>query len=378
MAVTESRAVVALENCRRYHPHTIHSSLKQLLEPFGGITGLVKPGQKVLLKPNLLSAAPPVEAVTTHPVVVKVITEMIQEAGGRVYIGDSPGSDSQEKALRVSGMYDVIEATGAEALIFNDPIDVEVNNFKKRVIPIAAALEQVDLVINVGKLKTHAFTGMTGAVKNVFGCVVGARKARFHFDYPLPLDFSRLLIDVYLAVQPSISILDAVIAMEGTGPRRGKPRQMGLLLASHNAVALDRVAAEITGFYPEAIPTLVAAKELNLAGTELPAILVKGLSLDESRVPDFDRGPAAGGKLSRLLAMFPLARIRDMFAARRPLPHINPQICNGCGVCRDNCPAQVIELKMSIPDIDYRDCIRCYCCQEFCAQGAIELDNNKT
>ncbi|MFO7952596.1 MAG: DUF362 domain-containing protein [Bacillota bacterium] len=375
MVNSDGKAVVALEQCLRYHPQTVRSSLEQLLGHFGGINSLVKPGQKVLLKPNLLAAALPVEAVSTHPVVMKAMAEMILEAGGRVYLGDSPGNDSQEKALRVCGMKEVIEETGAETLFFNDTTNVEVNNFKKRDIPVAAALKQVDLIFNMGKLKTHAYTGMTGGIKNVFGCVVGSRKARFHLDYPFPLDFSRLLVDVYLAVKPSFSILDAVIAMEGTGPRRGRPRQLGLLMASPSAVGLDRVAAAITGFYLEEVPTLVAAKELNLTGSELSSVLVKGLSLERSKVLDFDKGPAAGGRLSRLLAMFPVARIRDFFAARRPYPKVKPALCNGCGVCRDNCPAQVIEFKMSIPDIDYRGCIRCYCCQEFCAQGAIDLTN---
>ena len=368
-----SPLTVAIEKCSLYNLQTVRRSLIQLLDRLGGIKSLVSPGQNVLLKPNLLSAASPVEAVSTHPVVMQAMAEIVTEAGGNVYLGDSPGSDSQEKAMQVCGMKEVIERTGAEYLTFSDNTGVEVNNYKKRIIPIASTLAQMDLIINMGKLKTHAFTGMTGGVKNVFGCVVGARKARFHLDYPLPLDFSRLLIDVYLAVKPSFTILDAVIAMEGAGPRRGRPRQVGLLAASPCAVALDRVAAEITGFYPEEVTTLVAARELGLPGTKLSEVRFEGMSLEEARVPGFDKGPAAGGKLSRLMVLFPVARVRDMLSARRPYPKVNPELCTVCAVCRDNCPAQVVKIKDAFPVIDYRGCIRCYCCQEFCAYGAIDL-----
>ena len=366
--------VVSLAYCRRYHPQTVRLGLQQLLEPFGGIGAIVKPGQTVLLKPNLLAAAPPAEAVTTHPLVLKVLTEMILEKGGKVLIGDSPGNDRQEEAHRVGGVQRVITETGAEMLLFKNVKEVKVNGFKQRIIPLAAEIDQADLVINVAKLKTHALTGLTAAVKNVYGCVAGNYKQRFHFENPLPLDFSRLLIDVYLAVNPAFSIIDAVVAMEGTGPRRGKPKQLGLLMASPNAIALDSVAAEITGFSPEQVTTVAAARALKLSGSYFTDVHVEGLSLEECRVSDYDRGPADSGKVSRLIANFPLAWFRNMIYARRPYPRVDSIICNGCGECFETCPAQVIDFSKSIPDIDLYDCIRCYCCQELCAQGAIKLD----
>ncbi len=365
---------VSLVRCRRYHPQTVRHSLQQLLEPFGGVGALVKPGQKVLLKPNLLAAAPPAEAVTTHPLVVKVLTEMIQERGGKVLIGDSPGNDRQEEAHRIGGLQRVMMETGAEMLLFKEIKDVKVNGFSEIIIPLAAELDCVDLVINVAKLKTHALTGLTAAVKNVYGCVIGNHKRRFHLEHPLPLDFSRLLINVFLAVKPAFSIIDAVVAMEGTGPRRGKPRQLGLLMASPNAVALDSVAAEITGFRPDQVTTVAAARALKLPGSNFLDVHIEGLSLEESRVHDFDRGPADSGNISHLIVNFPLAWFRNMIYARRPYPCVDSMFCNGCGVCFENCPAQVIDFSSGIPDLDLYNCIRCYCCQELCAQGAIKLN----
>lgn len=367
---------VSLAGCERYHPETVKKAMCDLLEPFGGIKGIVSPGQKVLLKPNLLAAAPPAEAVTTHPLIVKVVTGMIHDAGGKVFIGDSPGSDDQKTALRVSGLLDVIEETGSNMLLFKTVKHKMVEGFRKRSFPLAAELDQVDLVINMGKLKTHSLTGLTGAVKNIYGCLIGGSKKKYHMDYPLPLDFSRLLIDVYLAVRPAFSILDAVVAMEGAGPRRGKPRRLGLLMASPNAVALDSIAAEITGFVPEQVTTIAAARMLRLPGSDRSGIEIKGLTLEQCRVPDFDRGPASSGSVSRLIARFPIAYFRNILYARRPYPRVNEELCSGCGICYEKCPAQVIDFSRSIPDIDHYECIRCYCCQELCPQGAIDLNKS--
>ncbi|HSW35420.1 MAG TPA: DUF362 domain-containing protein, partial [Candidatus Limnocylindrales bacterium] len=348
-------------------------SLQMLLEPWGGIGALVKPGQKVLLKPNLLAPAHPSEAVTTHPLIVKVMAELIHEVGGKAYIGDSPGSGEQEVVHKKTGMWEVMQETGAEMLLFDEAVSTVVHGFEERTFPLASALGEVDMVFNLAKLKTHSLVGLTAAVKNTYGCIVGKSKGSFHYKYPMPLDFSRLVIDVYLAAKPAFSIIDAVIAMEGVGPRRGKPRQLGLLMASANAVALDSVAAAVTGFRPEQVTTIDAARKLRLPGADLADLHILGVPLEECKVNDFDQGVVAAGKFGRLLTRFPLARIRGWFGNRRPYPRINGDICNGCGICFENCPAQIVNFNAPIPDIDLEGCIRCYCCQELCPQGAVEF-----
>lgn len=364
---------VALVRCRRYDPEEVYSCLKELFDHCGGLSAMVKPGQKVLLKPNLLAAAKPGEAVTTHPAIIKALSVMLIEEGVRVLIGDSPGSDNQEAALRMSGILEAAEEAGAKTVPFTQGECIEFKGFKKRMLYLAAELDQADMVLNVGKLKTHSLTGLTGAVKNIYGCLVGKQKARYHLEHPLPSDFSKLLLDVYLAVKPAFSIIDAVIAMEGPGPRRGRPRQLGLLMASRNGIALDSLAASITGFKTDQVTTLAAAREMGLPGIDLSALDIKGLSLEECRVTDFDRGPAASGNLTGLLARFPFAWLKNLFENRRPYPHINRSHCNSCGVCFEHCPARIISFSGDIPDIDLEQCIRCYCCAEFCSQGAIDL-----
>ena len=368
-----NKPLVMIARCNQYLGDQVRQALIEVLEPFGGITAFVKPGQKVLLKPNLLAGVLPAEAVTTHPALVRAAVELVLESGGKAYIGDSPGSDDQLKAHRKAGYAEIAAETGAELIIFN-PTGKGVKGAKTlAALPLAAELEQMDFIINLGKLKTHSLTGLTGAVKNTYGCIVRAHKKRFHLEYPLPLRFSDLLVDVCLAVNPGLSIIDAVVAMEGAGPRSGSPRKIGLLMGSVNPFALDSVAAQITGFNPEQVTTITAARERKISGAGPGDYRLIGLSMEESSIENFDRGPAASGQISSILVNFPVAWVRNFIYARRPYPVIEFGKCTGCALCSQNCPAGIIEMKAHIPDIDLYDCIRCYCCQEHCPSGAIRL-----
>lgn len=371
MGIRQGTEIASLAHCGSYQITAVRQAVKKLFEPWGGIGYFIKDGQRVLLKPNLLAAAAPNEAVTTHPVVVKILTETVQQLGCQVYIGDSPGSDSEQYTHRVTGIQDVADKTGANIIYFDHFEDQDTD--AKNELKITDALKKVDIIINVAKLKTHSLTGLTGAVKNVFGCVAGRHKGRMHFNYPLPIDFSRKLIDVYLAVKPQLSIIDAVIGMEGIGPRRGKPKHLGLLMASENAVALDRVAAYLTGFSSDQVTTNIAAKERNLLGTELSEIDIRGGDPEQFRAADFDRGVVTGGKVLNLLTRFPVKLISNLFETKRPYPIILKENCNSCGGCSDGCPPQIIQMKENIPDLDLERCIRCYCCLELCPTGAVTL-----
>ncbi|HOP69410.1 MAG: DUF362 domain-containing protein [Dethiobacteria bacterium] len=361
---------VSLAKCPSYREEALRPALLELLEPWGGAGGLISSGQKVLLKPNLLTAAPPEEAVTSHPALISALVQLFQEAGARVFIGDSPGGGSYTRVLQVTGMLEVARKTGAEILSFSEAGGRLVDG---RRIPLAKALEEVDLVVNVAKLKTHPLSGLTAAVKNTFGCVVDKHKMRLHLEHPSPGRFGRLLLDICLAVNPGFNIIDAVIGMEGQGPRNGRPRPIGLLLAGKSAVAVDTVAAAIAGFKPVEVTTLEAAKRRKLPGSSLADIRLAGLSLEEARIDQFDRGVIARGRIDRLVTHYPVHWVMNLFRRMRPYPRVDRRACRGCRICAQHCPPQVISIEDGAALIDRGRCIRCYCCQEMCPYGAVRL-----
>ena len=142
-----------------------------------------------------------------------------------------------------------------------------------------------DGLINLPKLKTHCQLYMTGAVKNLFGCVAGKRKAWWHFKAGSYRDyFPLMLVETARLLNARLHLLDAVLAMEGNGPASGTPRRAGLLLASEDPVALDRVACEAAGLDPARLRTLEAARALGWGETNLARIEIAGLPLAQARL----------------------------------------------------------------------------------------------
>ncbi len=373
----KDECLVSIVECKRYHYDTVKESLLSIFEPWDGLSFFARKGRKVLLKPNLLAAAHPEEAVTTHPVIMEVLADMFREIGCTVYIGDSPGNDPEDYTYDITGMKNVATKTGAEIIYFNDNNRICNKNTKECQYNLTSALDNIDLVINVAKLKTHSLTGLTGAVKNVYGCVAGKRKKKLHYEHPLPLDFSKQLVDIYLSVKPAFSIIDSVVAMEGMGPRSGKPRHVGLLIAAENAFAADLAAALITGFNNIQVTTLAVAKDMGIKGVNPKDLNIRGKQLSDCLIKDFDRGLVSDGKVIGLLARFPVVWLKKALRRSRPYPIIKKSDCIQCGKCYTGCPPQIISFKNKKPVIEYIKCIQCYCCQEFCPVGAIELKRIK-
>jgi len=112
---------VSLQSLVDYDPGRVKETLHCLLEPLGGIENFVKPGQKVLIKPNLLAGKSPEKAVTTHPEIVRQVILLIQSTGAVVTVGDSPGLGKPESVARKCGVYQVIEETGARFADLRNP-----------------------------------------------------------------------------------------------------------------------------------------------------------------------------------------------------------------------------------------------------------------
>jgi uncharacterized protein (DUF362 family)/NAD-dependent dihydropyrimidine dehydrogenase PreA subunit len=286
--------------------------------------------------------------------------------------GDSPGFGNPKINAQRGGFGTVADEEGiAWADFSNSRLRQfpEGNVIKK--FSIAEGVAASDGLISISKLKTHALTRLTGAIKNQFGCIPGALKAEFHSVMPTVSLFSQMLVDLNLLLKPRLCIMDAVIAMEGNGPRNGKGRKMNLLLLSTDPVALDATACRLINLDPELVETLVYGEKFGL-GTMIGIDHV-GDPIEDFVVLDFDvnRSPQKTTTGTSFLSTSFLRR----FSA--PRPTIKPEVCTKCGRCVEVCPAQPKALSWSgeektVPPVyDYAKCIRCYCCQELCPFNAI-------
>jgi uncharacterized protein (DUF362 family)/Pyruvate/2-oxoacid:ferredoxin oxidoreductase delta subunit len=339
--------------------------LFELMDRLGGQR--IEQNSRVLIKPNLLAAASPEQAVVTHPLIVKAVAEYVLGKGARVQISDSPAVGSFEKILTESGLREALEGLDVEFKEFRESRSVDVGKpFEK--LDIAADALNADIVINLPKLKTHTHMLLTLGIKNLFGCIVGMKKPEWHLRSGVNREmFAQLLVKIYQAVNPSITIMDGIIAMEGQGPgKRGEPRELGLLLGSSNAAALDMTICRMLNVSPDEVLTNRFAKE---------AGLIEGEITVDGHLPAVNNY-----KLPRITSMvFGPPRFHRFI--RRHLiqrPECDDALCKVCGECWKYCPAQAITHKEKKLHFDYDRCIRCYCCVEVCPHGALSAEETLT
>jgi len=331
------------------------------------MAAFVSRGDRVLLKPNLLSAKDPSRAITTHPHIVETVAALVREAGGEPFVGDSPGGAIRgiERVWKNTLMSEMAERAGLELVNFEASSSQEIDAGKFKLY-IARPVLEADVVINLPKLKTHTLTLLTGAVKNMFGVVPGFRKAEMHKIFPKPAEFAAMLVELYSHVRPAVNIMDAVLAMEGNGPSSGVPRKAGLIAVSDDAVAMDAVISSVIGFKPEKIDTTRLSGERGLGVTDREKIEVTGDAAG-TVIEDFDLPSNLGmrlipGPLARMVA--PLVWLKLV---------IDREKCTGCEMCFKSCPVKTI-----VPDgekfrVVHDGCVQCMCCHELCPENAVEI-----
>lgn len=359
--------IVAAVKCPDYSPDQVANAVAEIFDLASGNEPIVKPGSTILVKPNLLSPRAPGEAVTTHPVVVKAVVAYCFQAGaGRVWIGDScAGEHPDERLWEMTGMRQVASDSGAELKSFQT--NVEARTCGNTQVPVPASLAEVDAWISVPKLKTHTLTVLTCAVKNTYGMVSGSVKSYYHGQYTSPHSMSRFLLQVHEALRPAFIVVDAVTAMEGSGPANGDPVSVGLLMGGSDALAVDTVCAPVFKSRPRQIPTLRAAMDRDPAC--LDNIVIRG---DGTRIlADARLKPSLGRFLQRL----PEATFQLATAILACHPQINADKCVGCGVCAKICSQNAIT---QVPGarkytVDKKRCIICMCCAEACPYNAVEV-----
>ncbi len=365
---------VSIARCADYQLDHIESALDAALSPLGGMAAFVSPGDRVFLKVNLLSKASPERAVTTHPEVVRAVIRAVRRAGGVPRVGDSPGGPNTpgqwRRLCEETGIGAVCAEEDAELVLLDDECTrvATPSGTLYGAFTVGKAVVDADVLITLPKFKTHGFMMFTGAVKNLFGCIPGLEKAQFHLKVPDRNDFGSMLVDLMLAVSPSLAIMDAIVGMEGEGPAGGTPRAVGALIASADSASLDVVASAMAGLSPMEVYTNKAAAARGLCPERAEDVDVIGadwrsLSPDGFALPARDLSAMMPAWLGRRLAGWTTAR---PVLARQ-------QECTRCGKCAETCPVDAITITDKGPVFDRDLCIRCYCCQELCPPQVIGL-----
>ena len=364
---------VYIARCRTYEYQRVLKAVREAVDGLGGICRFIQEGQRVLLKPNLLRASVPSEAIITHPTVVRAMVELVQEAGAQAVIADSPGPPYSEAKMRSFyakvGLMAMAEETGAELVCSWQPMQLPNPSGKLlKMIDSMDLVTQVDAIINLPKLKTHGLTRFTGATKNLFGLVPGLVKMGYHAKLQTAEQFSEMLIDLLQFHSPVLTVMDAVVGMEGDGPSAGNPREIGCILAGADGIAVDVLATSMVGIEPESVPPLQVAIKRGLTTGEVKDIEVLGVPLEEAQVTDFKPLGAVTSGYHEIPAF-----LRDLGARQLVVTPRVGSVCAGCGMCVKTCPMGAITMRGLRAKIDLRKCIRCYCCHEMCPHRAIIL-----
>ncbi len=370
-------AKVAIVRCDDYAESNVSAAVDRGFALLGGPERFVtEPGERILLKPNLLVASAPESCVTTHPTVFGAVARVLRDAGAHLTYGDSPGFGSTAGVARKAGLAQIAEEMGIGLADFREGREVDSERARLvRTWHLANGVLDSDGIVNLPKMKTHGLTRLTGAVKNLFGCVPGLLKGEFHARMTDVDLFSQMLVDLALTLPARLHVMDAVVAMEGNGPRSGDPRPVRALLFSEDPVALDATACRLMSLDPLLVGTCLHGQAFGLGSMD--ALEYLGDPLEEFVVPDFvaNRSHASttgSGRVSRFMRRWVV-----------PKPVIRPALCTACGTCVHVCPLDPKAVDWTTaggsgagmpPEHDHSRCTRCYCCQEMCPERAIEIE----
>lgn len=368
---------VSITNTKTYDFDTVYAAMQTHFARLG-VANELKPGMRVMIKPNLILKRTPEEATTTHPAVVEAVIRCLQALGiTDITLTDSPGGPYTEIALKgiyeASGMADVARRTGVKLNFDTGTFNREraenklVHNFT-----LINPVQNADYIIDIAKVKTHGMTMLSGGVKNLFGTIPGLMKPEFHWRFPDKSQFCEMLVDLCETVHPDLVIADGITAMEGDGPTGGTPKQVDMLLASKSPYALDLVLCRIIGLKFEDVYTAQHAIERGLCPANYEELELIGDEVNQ--VSDYKMPKSKSVSFTDRVPKFVQPLVDKMLTSK---PVIRKKSCVGCGKCAESCPAKTIKIVERKAQINYKDCIRCYCCHEMCPVKAIDIKRFK-
>lgn len=374
-------SMVSITKHQDYHLEEITTAVRTHFKRFQ-LEQRLSANTKVLIKPNLLMKRRPEEFTTTHPTLVEAAIICLKELGVKhITVADSPGGLYTVSALRgiyqASGMMEVCKR---QKVTLNEDISFQEKGNPSAVLvkkfPLIQPVIQADFILDICKLKSHAMTGLSGAVKNLFGCIPGLTKPEFHWRFPEKEQFCQMLVDLCETVKPDFVLVDAIHAMEGDGPSGGTMRKVNRILASNQPYDLDYCLCQLIGVLPERILTVSHSIQRGLCCGDLCDIQIVGESLQT--VPDFQMPQDKGLDFMAWVPKFlrkPAKAITEKFLTSRP--KIRTADCIGCGKCAESCPPKTIQIVDRKAKINDKNCIRCFCCHEMCPVKAIDIKRSR-
>jgi uncharacterized protein (DUF362 family)/Pyruvate/2-oxoacid:ferredoxin oxidoreductase delta subunit len=355
---------VVILKIEEYDQEKLYMQLKAVLCKYFPLKEYFAPGDKILLKPNLLMAAAPQEAVTTHPVFIEAIGRIFKEGGFPVAIADSPGGFIDDKDVD-----ELYEETGIKNLAALRGFDLlyPTESVVREKIPLCWWVEGFKM-INLPKLKTHDIMILTLATKNLYGCISGLHKSHLHHMHPQTDDFAKIITKLYSMITPSLNIVDGILGMEGHGPaKKGKPRNLSIVAIGNDALCTDYAISKLLGLPIEANPLIKQAKRENLFSENDVEIIS---DFGDYIFDDYEFPPPF------IINKLPTALVNILRLFFKFKPVIDVTRCTGCNVCAWVCPQAAIAIKNGKAHIDCSKCIMCMCCGEMCRFGAVDLDKS--
>lgn len=362
---------IFIYKCEKYDLEKIKRIIKNIFFE-SGFNKKLEDNDSVFLKLNLLRGAAPEKSVTTHPVFVRAVVEVLLEKDLKVIIGDSPAGPFSQFLLKNTykecGLLDELKDLDVE---FNYNTDTKFIHSEKalrlRDFEVFERILETDLLINLPKLKTHTMMRYTGAVKNMFGAIAGLTKADYHFRLQEGEEFAEHLIDICETIKPDFNLMDGIMAMEGDGPSGGESINSKAIIGGENPYALDKVATEYISFSEDYVYTVKASKNrklyenIKVYGDEIyPIEFKKPKATQVTFLPNWLPEPIQDFLIDRLKAKI----IFDL------------DKCIKCGHCGRSCPVKIINYDIEgYPYYNEKECINCFCCHEVCPVDAIDVKN---
>lgn len=363
---------VALQKCFSYDFDEVFSAVKKMMQD-------VPPpdvrGKTILIKPNILYPKKVEACVCTNPVVTGALVKAFKELGAKkVLAGESPAVANSTSAAKATGTFEQVVSNGGEWIDFHGKVFVEnPEGVLAKKFEFADAFAEADVIVSAAKLKSHQLMKYTGAMKNLFGLVVGLEKAQCHYRFSNPDDFGKFLVDLNLAAKPQYAVMDAVMGMDGPGgPGSGDPIQLNFLAASDNILALDWICSSLVGYNPHEINYLQDALLRKVWLSSAEEIQTLGADFREIACDKF-RTVKSNGIFGSSIPS-PLKPLAKFFLTRNP--HFKNKKCIKCARCEKICPAKVIAMQGkngTARMMERTKCLHCFCCHEICPESAISL-----